>query len=133
MAQRILFEKEDTYSLRGLCMLMIIVHHLYQWTASRYGVHYPLPASIVLQTMGNLGSAVFFLLSGYGLSFSLWKKEITAKDSLRRLSKLYLPFVYFWLVGFIIMMFECQPLSGRLLLGLVTFDLPIVGGVNGLL
>lgn len=114
-------------------MLMIIVHHLFQWTASRYGVHYPFPASIVLQTMGNLGSAVFFLLSGYGLSFSLWKKEITAKDSLRRLSKLYLPFVYFWLVGLIIMMFECQPLSGGLLLGLVTFDLPIVGGVNGLL
>lgn len=132
MTQRALFEKENTYSLRGLCMLMIIVHHLYQWTASRYGVHYPLPASIILQIMGNWGSSAFFLLSGYGLSLSLWKKKITAKDSLRRLSKLYLPFAFFWLVGFVILIFKCEPLSCKHLLGLATFDLPIVGGVNGL-
>lgn len=124
-----LFCKEDTYSLKGLCMLMIIVHHLFQWTASRYGVSYPLPVSILLQISGNLGSAIFLLLSGYGLSLSLWKKKQTFSDALRRLSKLYFPFAYFWVIGILIE----GPLNPREnVLGLITFDLPVVGGVNGL-
>lgn len=36
--KRLLFDKEETYSLRGLCMIAILVHHLYLWTASRFRV-----------------------------------------------------------------------------------------------
>ena len=62
----LLFQKESTYSLRGLCMILIVLHHIYQYTASRYGVSYPLPLVIILQSLGYLSTGVFFLLSGYG-------------------------------------------------------------------
>lgn len=123
-----LFCKEDTYSLKGLCMLMIIIHHLFQWTSSRYGVSYPLPASILLQISGNFGSAIFLLISGYGLSLSLWKKKQTFSDTLRRLSKLYFPFVFFWVIGCIILLIDDSLNLRRNLLGLIRFDLPVVGG-----
>lgn len=34
---RPVMDKIDTYSLRGICMLMIIVHHVYKVFVSDYG------------------------------------------------------------------------------------------------
>ena len=56
-------------------MILIVLHHIYQYTASRYGVSYPLPLVIILQSLGYLSTGVFFLLSGYGLTFSIKKNE----------------------------------------------------------
>ena len=123
-----LFARDDTDSLRGLCMLFIIGHHLFQWTGSRYGVHYPLPAVVVFSNAGFLGSALFFLLSGYGTSLSLWKKKQTTKDILKRLSKIYLPYIYYWVIGNIILLTEGNNVTSYSMIGLVTFDLPVTGG-----
>ena len=76
-AKRALFDKEDTYSLRGLCMLAIIGHHLFQWTGSRYGVSYPMPVGLVFSNAGYLGSALFFLISGYGTNLDLTNFDLT--------------------------------------------------------
>ena len=128
LGKRLLFEREDTYSLRGLCMLAIIAHHLCQWTSTRYGVFVPFPLSQILHDAGYLGSALFFLLSGYGLSLSLWKKKLTFSDVIRRLSKLYLPFVYFWIIGFIIVIVSNGNPHPQVYLGLIDFTLPLAGG-----
>lgn len=123
-----LFTREDTNSLRGICMLFIIGHHLFQWTGSRYGVVYPSPVAVVFNNAGFLGSALFFLLSGYGTSLSLWKKKQTIKDSIKRLSKIYLPFLFYWIVGNLILLTEGDRLNTLSIEGLVTFDLPVAGG-----
>ncbi len=128
LGKRLLFEREDTYSLRGLCMLAIIAHHLCQWTSTRYGVFVPFPFSQILHDAGYLGSALFFLLSGYGLSLSLWKKKLTFSDVIRRLSKLYLPFAYFWIIGFIIVIVSNGNPHPQVYLGLIDFTLPLAGG-----
>lgn len=132
-AKRELFDKEDTYSLRGLCMLAIIGHHLYQWTESRYGVGCPLPIELVFSNAGYLGSAIFFLISGYGTSLSLWKNKQTTVGTINRLLKLYLPFVFYWVIGSIMLLTEGNGLKTIGFLGLITLDLPVSGGVNGLL
>ena len=112
-------------------MLAIIGHHLFQWTGSRYGVSYPMPVGLVFSNAGYLGSALFFLISGYGTSLSLWKTKQTVVGTINRLSKLYLPFLFFWIIGGIILLTEGNSLETLHFTGLFTLDLPVVGGVNG--
>ena len=95
-----LFQKESTYSLRGICMLLIVLHHIYQYTASRYGVTYPMPLAIILQSLGYLATGVFFLLSGYGLTFSMKRSEpISLSYSVKQLLKIYKPFLFIWIIS----------------------------------
>lgn len=126
---RLLFEKEDTYSLRGICMMAIIVHHLFQFTSTLYGVHYLFPIAFILQAAGYLASAVFFLLSGYGMTLSLWKHKPNIADALKRISKIYLPYFFFWLVCIVLIAFDHTRRYSLIDLGsLVTFQLPYMGG-----
>ena len=81
-------------------MLLIVIHHIYQYTSSRYGLSYPLPISIVLQSLGYLATGVFFLLSGYGLTFSMKKSEpISLSYSVNQLLKIYKPFLFIWIIS----------------------------------
>ena len=126
---RSLFEKEDTYSLRGLCMLGIVAHHLFQFTQSRYGVHYPLPIAFPLQAAGYLASAIFFLISGYGMTLSLWRRKLPCSDAVRRILKISLPYLFFWLVCIVLISFDDSHQYTLSDLGsLVTFQLPYMGG-----
>ena len=104
-SNKLVFDKQDTYSLRGLCIILIIFHHLYQNTYYHYGVPYPHLAIIVLDSIGYLSTAVFFLLSGYGLSFSINKNGISYRYVLTHLLKLLLPFVFIWLIDTICQIF----------------------------
>lgn len=67
-----LFDKENMYNLRGICMMMIIVHHIIWMQMVNNGFD-PVPqlTYIYLNPWGYLGTGVFFLLSGYGMFFSL--------------------------------------------------------------
>lgn len=73
----IIFEKESTYSLRGICMLMIIASHI-PYTMNNFTtsiiLHY-----LLFDHWGAFGTALFFLLSGYGMFLSLERtKEINS-------------------------------------------------------
>ena len=90
-----LFRREDTYSLRGICMIMIIIHHLFQYTRHYYNINYPNFFSFILQSLGFLSTGVFFFLSGYGMYKSLEKQgKVTAKYIFRHIKKLYAPFLF---------------------------------------
>ena len=63
---RYMMDPLDTYSLRGICMLMIIIHHVFKL--------YPdCPDSIM--RWGYLGVAVFFVISGWGMYCSMERQE----------------------------------------------------------
>lgn len=94
------FEKDDTYNLRGLCMIAIIIHHLYQFLAYQYGFDFGVVGNIFLQALGYLATSVFFLVSGFGLYYSICKqKKITAKYIFLHYYKLILPFIFVWLIS----------------------------------
>lgn len=126
---RELFEREDTYSLRGLCMLAIIAHHLFQFTSSRYGVVFSQPLAFSLQSAGYLSSAVFFLISGFGMTLSLWKHRPNCVDAMRRISKIYLPYLFFWLICIVLIAVDdSRQYELNDFASLVTFQLPFMGG-----
>lgn len=98
-----LFDKEDSYSLKGVCMIFIIMHHIYQYTSAKFGVSYPLPLAIILQDLGHIMTGVFFMLSGYGIFQSLNKnKAITLNYAITHLWKLIKPFLFIFVVDVII-------------------------------
>lgn len=101
--KRRLFDRNDTYSLRGLCMICIILHHLYQYLSSRYGITFPVPLVIILSNIGYLATGVFFMISGFGLFASLEKNSpINWRYIARHLLNLYLPFLFVCIIQAII-------------------------------
>ena len=56
--------------MKGLLAILILVHHLYQYTGLFQGTIFAIP----LQALGYLSVAEFFFLSGYGLAISYDKK-----------------------------------------------------------
>lgn len=83
-----IFDKKRTYSCRGVCMLMIIIHHI----ILIYGDHYFLKYTV---SWGYLGTGMFFLLSGFGLFMSLKKKEsLGFVWLLDKMKKMMLPFFF---------------------------------------
>lgn len=98
-----LFDKEDTYSLRGICMIMIIIHHLYQFLNAKYGMVFPSFLSILLQDFGYLATGTFFMISGYGLAKSMDAHEpITLSYIYNHIRKLLCPFIFIYLIDVVI-------------------------------
>ena len=76
-------------------MICIILHHLYQYLSSRYGITFPVPLVIILSNIGYLATGVFFMISGFGLFASLEKNSpINWRYIARHLLNLYLPFLF---------------------------------------
>lgn len=98
-----LFDKEDTYSLRGLCMIMIIIHHLYQFLNAKYGMVFPSYLSRLLQDFGYLATGTFFMISGYGLAKSMDAHEpITFSYIYNHIRKLLCPFIFIYLIDVVV-------------------------------
>lgn len=55
--KRELFNRQDTIYLRGLAIIAIVLHHVFQFTSSKYGVVYPFFLSILLSNLGNMVSS----------------------------------------------------------------------------
>lgn len=90
---RPLMDLQDTYALRGVCMLMIMFHHLMKNAVD------PICTGI----WGDLGTAVFFILSGWGLCSSMEKHEhVGASYLVKNIRKLLVPFYIVWVVCCII-------------------------------
>jgi probable poly-beta-1,6-N-acetyl-D-glucosamine export protein len=79
--------KPATNCIKGLCILVIILHHITQNMESPFVMN---PFNL----FGYLAVSIFFFLSGYGLMVSaLNKSDYLHGFFLKRLSKVYLPFV----------------------------------------
>lgn len=95
-----LFEKNRTYYLRGLAMVLIIIHHLSQMIMSFYVLLVPGFIAYPLQIAGYLFSALFFMISGYGLFLSIEKnKPLSRKYIVMHLSKLLFPLLFALIVA----------------------------------
>ena len=85
---RPIFDPQDTYTLRGICMIMIMIHHVFK-------LYSGCPDSII--RWGYLGVAVFFLISGWGMYCSMFKNnDVTWKYFWKQMKKLLVPYVFIW-------------------------------------
>lgn len=93
-------DRDDTYSLRGLCMLMIIIGHTYNGYPVASPDHdFPSWLRLLhLDYWGSMGVAVFLFLSGYGMYFSLQKHTIDRHYVVAKARRLLEPFVIYWAV-----------------------------------
>lgn len=83
-------DKDRSYSFKGIVMILIICHHIYQRVDFTQGTlgHF-------LSSFGYIGTGIFFFLSGFGLFMSLKnKKSLTIDWLVKKMKKLLLPFVY---------------------------------------
>lgn len=78
--------KEYTNSLKGICAILVVIHHIYQYIglSSNYLI------IIVLQLIGFLSVAIFFFLSGYGLMYSSNKKDYIKNFFIKKILPFYL-------------------------------------------
>lgn len=82
-------------------MLFIIFHHVYLSTLKFGGVTY---LGAILKPAGFIATGVFLFLSGYGMYYSINKKEsISLGYIANKMTKLLLPYWYAWIVYAIIM------------------------------
>lgn len=117
-----MFDRNSTNSLKGICMLMIIIHHIY----TNLGYVNSYIRNFGLGSWGYIATGTFFLLSGYGLTSSVQKQKIENKDWLfKRLKKILLPygfvFVLYTTLQFIL---EDSVLSFSVLKNFISLTVP---------
>lgn len=116
----------DTYSLRGLAMLMIIISHTFNGYPYNDAAYY-FPSwihGLHLYMWGNAGVAVFLFLSGYGLFITLNQKNIDKKYILSKVKRLLLPFIIYWIVEIIVLLiFNRQEISPHLFKEIATLSI----------
>lgn len=72
------FSQSQTHSLKGMCAVFILFSHMCSYLAGTY------PAFYIFKYMGAIMVAGFFLVSGYGLQYSVMNKEGYLKGFLRK-------------------------------------------------
>lgn len=121
---RSMMDPQDTYVLRGICMLMIIVHHVLKFA--------PYAPISVRGLWGDMGTAVFFFISGWGLYCSMEKREKVDWSYLwQNMKKLLVPFYIVWVLTEIAFQI-IRPEYGwsRILCDGITLSYPSFEGVN---
>ncbi len=102
-----LLEKNDSYALRGVCMIMIIVHHTYLSAIEMPGCHTDSWLADVGTgwLWGYGGTGVFLFLSGFGMFFSLRRNRLSGRAYIRsKFIRLFIPYLWLWAVSLIIYM-----------------------------
>lgn len=88
-------EYKSTIALRGICALEIVIGHI--------GVASQSPWLFINRKAGVLVVGLFFFLSGYGLMYSLEKKENYMNKFLQiRMLKILLPALFVYLIYYVI-------------------------------
>lgn len=82
--------KEYTNCIRGICAIIVVIHHLYQYTDLPVGPY----IGKILSLIGALAVSVFFFYSGYGLMLSS-KKENYVRNFMRNK---FLPLYCFYII-----------------------------------
>ena len=81
-------------------MLMIMIHHAYKVFVSDYGY----PSNMIVNYWGDLGTGVFFFISGYGLFHSLTKSGNRLLEYLGgAIKKLLVPYVFIFAISVSVM------------------------------
>ena len=112
--QRPWLSPDDTYALRGLCMIMIVVSHVVDTSGTTF-----------YQFWGGWGTGVFLFLSGYGLFFSLNRQPADWSYLRRKLAKLLEPYFFMWSVYIILFaLFDRQQFTWHLLQEFLTLSMP---------
>lgn len=89
-----ILERESTYCLRGICMILIIIDHIWQHAFNDNEC-----LGVLMYAFGFLGTGLFLFLSGYGLYLSLSKHDtISVQYCLSHMLKLLKPFLFGYLV-----------------------------------
>lgn len=82
--------KEYTNSLRGIFSIMVVFHHLYQYS----GLFRETYIGLILQLLGSLSVSMFFFFSGYGLMFSSKRQNYISNFWSKRFLPLYCFYVF---------------------------------------
>lgn len=107
-----LLTKDNTTYLKGISMSMIVIHHIYQYLVSVYGLPRMWWYDIPLQNLGYLATGVFFFLSGYGIFVSARRYASTSiSHGLKRCLRLYKPVVCMFIVEVIYRMANDMPIE----------------------
>lgn len=123
-----LLEKNDSYALRGVCMIMIIVHHTYLSAIDMPGCHTDSWLADVGTgwLWGYGGTGVFLFLSRFGMFFSLRRNRLSGRAYIRsKFIRLFIPYLWLWAVSLIIyMLYDSSQLTPRLLTSFLSLDIP---------
>lgn len=123
-----LLEKNDSYALRGVCMIMIIVHHTYLSAIDMPGCHTDSWLADVGTgwLWGYGGTGVFLFLSGFGMFFSLRRNRLSGRAYIRsKFIRLFIPYLWLWAVSLIIyILYDSSQLTPRLLTSFLSLDIP---------
>lgn len=114
------FNKDTTAAIRGLAMLVIVLHHIH----NNLGFNSP-----ILSQMGYLATGLFFFVSGYGNMLSLNKSNNTKFSwIIQKVVKIYTPFLVGYWVLWLVLNFaypqQCPSVMDTLI-DHITVSLPI--------
>ena len=114
-------EKSSSYEAKGICMLLIIFHHIYVQFVTNWNCSIPI-IDRILGSGGYLGTGLFFFLSGYGLYHSLSRQQNLKFSYLgQRLSKMLLVYVFAFMIAFLM---NTKLDTKELIVNFVTLTLP---------
>ncbi|MGN0179814.1 MAG: acyltransferase family protein [Monoglobaceae bacterium] len=126
MIEKDCLSKTNTECLKGILAVAVLIHHIYQYS----GLLHETVVGGVFQIIGYLAVAVFFFLSGYGLSVSYTNnRELYLKHFLKRR---VLPF--YCVILFVSILYTAEfliiekTISYKLLLFSVTFGGTVING-----
>lgn len=121
-----LFQREDTYPLRGIAMLMIIIHHIWINMCRLDIDPTPFLTAHVFKPAGQFGTGLFFLISGYGMFYSLIRhKNLSLCYLLSRVNKLIKPYIFcFMLFVCAIIAFRKDMFNASLIVDFFTLTIP---------
>ncbi len=127
MAKRAFLDINDTYSLRGIAMLMIIISHAYNgYPADNLSYYFPQwMCYLHMDLWGGMGVGVFFFLSGFGLFHTLNRVSgIDASYILAKAERLLKPYLIYWVIEVLVLaLFNRAELTPHLFREFFTFSI----------
>lgn len=100
--EKITFTREDTVMIKGVAILLLLLHHM---GGTNPGIPLSLKGldiGIAIEHLGKVCVALFTVLSGYGLSEGSKKHQKKYPYVLRHIKKVWLGFISAWLLTLIL-------------------------------
>ena len=119
---------DDTYSLKGIAMLMIIIGHAFNgYPGTDTGYFYPAWLDCLhMELWAAMGVSIFFFLSGYGMFLALDKRQgsIDLKYVISKVRKLFVPLLVYWCIEIVtLLIFNRQELTTHIFREIFTFSI----------
>ena len=119
---------DDTYSLKGIAMLMIIIGHAFNgYPGTDTGYFYPAWLDCLhMELWAAMGVSIFFFLSGYGMFLALDKRQgsIDLKYVISKVRKLFVPLLVYWCIEIVtLLIFNRQELTTHIFREIFTFSM----------